>query len=211
MLSSELSTKEPKGLHILDDPIVMYRDPLTKQAIAFSDKCPHRSAPLSVGRIMDGKLECRYHGWQFDAGSGNVTKIPSNPTSKKIPANAYVRKYPTKETDGLVWVSYPIYIFNMWLSEFNVLKIWPGNVEDSVNAPEPKVYHASGGPSKPRFGYVDLDIDHCLLVENFLDPAHVSLQIAPCNNNNNNNNNNNTQSFHLRTIQLSAKDLTQLQ
>ncbi|KAJ3277537.1 hypothetical protein HDU76_010324 [Blyttiomyces sp. JEL0837] len=136
-----------------DDPLVMYRDPYTKEAIVLSDKCPHRSAPLSTGRIMDGRLECRYHGWSFDT-KGQCVKVPSLMPGKSIPANAKIRKYPTHEVDGIVWV-------------------WPGNVEDCEKADRPKSYHAAGGDIKPRFGYMDLDIDHCLLVENFLDPAHL--------------------------------------
>jgi phthalate 4,5-dioxygenase oxygenase subunit len=46
----------------------------------------------------------RYHGWQFDK-EGAVTKIPSLIPGKKIPANAKVKKYPTHEADGFVWVS----------------------------------------------------------------------------------------------------------
>lgn len=43
----------------------------------FLDRCPHRLAPLSEGRV-DGKtghLQCAYHGWEFDA-TGACTKIP---------------------------------------------------------------------------------------------------------------------------------------
>jgi phenylpropionate dioxygenase-like ring-hydroxylating dioxygenase large terminal subunit len=34
-----------------------------------------RLAKLSEGQIVDGKLECLYHGWQFD-GDGKCVKIP---------------------------------------------------------------------------------------------------------------------------------------
>ncbi|KAJ3211225.1 hypothetical protein HDU67_004668 [Dinochytrium kinnereticum] len=149
--SAELTTAKPHGLHILDDPIVMFRDPATNEAVILEDKCPHRSAPLSVGRIIEGKLECRYHGWTFDH-NGQVDHIPSLLPGKKIPANAKVRKYPTVESDE--WV-------------------WPGDIEASKKADTPKLYVAWGGDMKPRYGYEDLDIDHSLLVENFLDPAHI--------------------------------------
>jgi nitrite reductase/ring-hydroxylating ferredoxin subunit len=36
---------------------------------------PIRLAKLSEGQIVDGKLECLYHGWQFD-GEGKCVKIP---------------------------------------------------------------------------------------------------------------------------------------
>ncbi|KAJ3204677.1 hypothetical protein HDU67_009356, partial [Dinochytrium kinnereticum] len=141
-------------MHILDDPIVIFRDPETKAAVAFADKCPHRSAPLSVGRIMDGRLECRYHGWQFDA-EGNVIHIPSLLEGRKIPPNAKVYKYPTHEDEMFLW-------------------IWPGPEEECERVPRPETFFQNKSSTvRARFGYNDFDIDHCLFVENFLDPAHL--------------------------------------
>ncbi|KAI8835883.1 Rieske [2Fe-2S] iron-sulfur domain-containing protein [Chytridium lagenaria] len=117
------------GMHILDDPIVVYRDDETKQVVAFMDKCPHRSAPLSVGRIMDGKLECRYHGWQFN-GDGAVIHIPSLPSTKSIPANAKVYKYPIYEDEFFVW-------------------IWPGRLEDSEKSKTFSIPPTSPSPTTP--------------------------------------------------------------
>ena len=45
----------------------------------FDDRCPHRLAPLSDGRIDQwGRLQCAYHGWCFN-GSGNCKFIPQAP------------------------------------------------------------------------------------------------------------------------------------
>ena len=43
----------------------------------FEDRCPHRLAPLSEGRIepKDGSLYCNYHGWRFN-GDGSCAGIP---------------------------------------------------------------------------------------------------------------------------------------
>ncbi|KAJ3321548.1 hypothetical protein HDV06_004084 [Boothiomyces sp. JEL0866] len=152
--SDEITSKAPTGFHILGDPIVLYRDPQTCLAVAFADKCAHRSAPLSVGQIMDGKLECRYHGWQYEI-DGTCSKIPSLLEDRKIPANARVRKYPTYEIDGWVW-------------------IWPGNVEDSLSFPKPSFpTYWQNFDMTPTVQYIDLDIDGSLLMENFLDPSHI--------------------------------------
>ena len=43
---------------------------------AFADACPHRRARLSAGQIIDGILECAYHGWQFTP-DGRCVKIPA--------------------------------------------------------------------------------------------------------------------------------------
>ncbi|CAN1148841.1 Protochlorophyllide-dependent translocon component 52, chloroplastic, partial [Linum perenne] len=58
--------------------------------------CPHRLAPLSVGRIDQwGRLQCMYHGWCFNGG-GECKLIPQAPldgpsvhTSKRACASVY--------------------------------------------------------------------------------------------------------------------------
>jgi phenylpropionate dioxygenase-like ring-hydroxylating dioxygenase large terminal subunit len=42
------------------------------------DRCPHRSAPLSVGQHLGDRVACRYHGVQVD-GAGVVTSVPGMP------------------------------------------------------------------------------------------------------------------------------------
>lgn len=37
-----------------------------------------RLAKLSEGQLIDGRLECLYHGWQFE-GEGKCVKIPQVP------------------------------------------------------------------------------------------------------------------------------------
>ena len=56
----------------------------------FEDRCPHRLAPLSEGRIepSDGTLFCNYHGWRYD-GSGACRGIP-----QLDPAQSHVMSSP---------------------------------------------------------------------------------------------------------------------
>lgn len=42
------------------------------------DRCPHRSAPLSVGQHLGDRVACRYHGVQVD-GTGTVVSVPGMP------------------------------------------------------------------------------------------------------------------------------------
>jgi nitrite reductase/ring-hydroxylating ferredoxin subunit len=64
--------------------------------------CPHMGASLAHGRIVDGLLECPFHGWRFD-GSGACVQIPG---SDRIPAAAHRQPYPTVERYGYVWAWY---------------------------------------------------------------------------------------------------------
>ncbi|RRQ27411.1 3-phenylpropionate dioxygenase [Rhodococcus sp. Eu-32] len=42
------------------------------------DRCPHRSAPLSVGQHLGDRIACLYHGVQVD-GTGTVVSVPGMP------------------------------------------------------------------------------------------------------------------------------------
>ena len=43
---------------------------------AMNNVCPHRGGPLSDGVILDGKLVCPWHGWQFDPKTGRSVQVP---------------------------------------------------------------------------------------------------------------------------------------
>ena len=45
--------------------------------IAIDDRCPHMSAPLSLGRLDGCVVDCPLHSGQFDLATGNPTRMPS--------------------------------------------------------------------------------------------------------------------------------------
>ncbi|BFH74041.1 aromatic ring-hydroxylating dioxygenase subunit alpha [Sulfurisphaera javensis] len=67
---------------------------------ALSNRCPHRLAKLSKGKITDNEIQCPYHGWKFDL-EGKLTLIPSLGKTLSV----RLRKYYVKEKYGIVWVS----------------------------------------------------------------------------------------------------------
>lgn len=67
--------------------------------LVMRDRCPHRFAPLSRGRREGDRIICGYHGLGFDEQGRCV----SNPYSDRIPASAFVTRYPAIERDGIVW------------------------------------------------------------------------------------------------------------
>ena len=89
----------PLARTILDVPLVLFRGP---NPTALLDRCAHRNIPLSEGRCVDGRLECRYHGWQYGE-TGRCLKIPGLPGEAEREARA-VPRYATRESDGFVWV-----------------------------------------------------------------------------------------------------------
>src|SRR5215207_11581694 len=74
-LSEELGLGDrPLARVIAGVPVVLFRS--QGRAAALVDRCPHRNVPLSLGRVLaDGRLECAYHGWQFDC-QGVCRKVP---------------------------------------------------------------------------------------------------------------------------------------
>lgn len=77
----------------------LFRDDRGRPA-ALADACPHRRAPLSEGRVRpDGRLQCPYHGWHFDAEGRGV--CPSQPSLTRCDTRAYQ----VVEHRGYLWLA----------------------------------------------------------------------------------------------------------
>ena len=99
--SSELGTK-PIATELMETPVVLFRDAHGRPQ-ALADRCPHRNAPLSLGRVeRDGSLRCGYHGWCFD-GAGTCTEVPGLEANAAAP-NRSVPSFAATESDGFVWI-----------------------------------------------------------------------------------------------------------
>ncbi|MBF5003390.1 aromatic ring-hydroxylating dioxygenase subunit alpha [Diaphorobacter caeni] len=99
--SHEVLQDAPLSAQLLDQPVVLWRS--NEGAVqAFVDRCPHRGARLSMGRVENGHLECPYHGWQFASG-GQCIKVPAVPDFVP-PATQRVKAFDVQEAYGLVWV-----------------------------------------------------------------------------------------------------------
>ncbi|HKK95632.1 MAG TPA: aromatic ring-hydroxylating dioxygenase subunit alpha [Anaerovoracaceae bacterium] len=73
------------------------------------DKCCHRGASISKGKIVDGHAQCPFHGFEYDA-KGKVKVIPANGKSHKVSEHYNVNAYRTSEKYGLIWVYYGDYL-----------------------------------------------------------------------------------------------------
>jgi phenylpropionate dioxygenase-like ring-hydroxylating dioxygenase large terminal subunit len=88
----------PVQAELLGDRLVLFR---ARGAVTVArDRCPHRGARLSLGRVMGEVLECPYHGWQW-AADGRCALVPSQPTAQP---NARLAIQRVQEQYGLVWV-----------------------------------------------------------------------------------------------------------
>jgi phenylpropionate dioxygenase-like ring-hydroxylating dioxygenase large terminal subunit len=101
-LSSQLGQRRPVARTVLGTPLCLWRS-TDGQATAMVDRCPHRNVPLSLGRLRDGLLECRYHGWRFDR-SGACRAIPGLCDDDPGRRGRAAETVPCVEQDGFAWV-----------------------------------------------------------------------------------------------------------
>lgn len=103
-LSTEV-TDAPVGVRLLGRDLVLARlGPHADQLVLTADRCSHRHAPLRLGSIEDGCLQCPYHGWRFDAGLRCVA-TPSMGDDAPTPPTAHLDGLRVLECDGVVWGS----------------------------------------------------------------------------------------------------------
>jgi vanillate O-demethylase monooxygenase subunit len=84
---------------ICNEPMVFFRTEAGKP-VALYNRCVHRRAPLSKGQLIGDRLQCGYHGLEYDC-SGKCVKIPGQDA---IPAGAAVKSYPVADKWRFLWV-----------------------------------------------------------------------------------------------------------
>lgn len=107
-LGAALKPGKLQRYEILGEPVLLGRT-RSGEAFALRDICPHRAAPLSAGRLVEGPggehVECPYHGWTFRPADGACAKVPSLAEGQALDVERIrVRRYPVRESQGLVWI-----------------------------------------------------------------------------------------------------------
>lgn len=93
---------KPVGLLRFNEKLVLWRGK-DNQVHCIADRCAHRGASLSCGKLIDGEIQCPFHGLQFNE-YGKCTYIPSRGKNAEVPGNFKVNYYPAKEEHGFIWV-----------------------------------------------------------------------------------------------------------
>ncbi len=94
--------RRPAAIRRFGLPLVLYRR-ADGQAVAMLDRCPHRGAALSRGRVRGDEIECPYHAFRFDP-AGQCTAMPCEGPAARIPAGMQVPAFTVREAHGLVWL-----------------------------------------------------------------------------------------------------------
>jgi len=144
--------KRPVARTIDGTPVVLWRD-ATGKVRAMEDRCAHRRAPLSEGKVVGGVLQCPYHGWCYDA-CGAVVKIPSLGPGGTPPSRFTVDAYPVVERYGIVW-------------------LWWGDPAHADSALLPEIPFLEPDGSPPASGDFHYSAPQELVIENLLDLTHT--------------------------------------
>jgi len=145
----DISSTEPFAITILNEPIVLWR--AEDRWIALEDRCSHRLAPLSLGRIEGSSLRCMYHGLRFSTDG----KCVESPGQAVIPAMQRVKVYPMVERHSWLWI---------WMGDPALAD--PALIPPAVGVEEPDWCLGHG--------LLDYQAEARLICDNLLDVTHVA-------------------------------------
>jgi nitrite reductase/ring-hydroxylating ferredoxin subunit len=145
--SDEVEAGKLFARKFLNENVVLYRTPDNGMA-ALQDRCPHRFAPLSYGKLDGGVIECCYHGLCYDSSGACV----SNPHGR-LPGKT-VKTYPVQEKHKLIW-------------------IWMGDAKADPAAIPDLSYLDDAPATAFNKGYLNPKCNYFMLVENIMDLSHV--------------------------------------
>lgn len=143
----ELAGDKPLGRQICGERLVFFRGP-GGQVAALEDFCPHRGAPLSLGRVCEGALVCGYHGLQMGC-DGKTISMPA----QRVRGFPAIRSFPVLERHGFVWV-------------------WPGDPAQADPLRLPRLPWADSDQWAYGGGLYHIGCDYRLMVDNLMDLTH---------------------------------------
>lgn len=153
--TTEEVTSKPISRWLLEQRVVLFRTG-DGTVTALEDRCAHRWAPLSQGRLIGDEIACPYHGFRYNA-RGVCTHVP---TQSHVPAALKVRSYPAREYGPFVW-------------------IWMGDSKRADPAHLPSISW-SNDPAYSRFrGYMEVRCNYIAIQENLMDDAHFNYLHCP--------------------------------
>jgi phenylpropionate dioxygenase-like ring-hydroxylating dioxygenase large terminal subunit len=148
--SREVRAGQLLGVTRMGERLLFARDRVGK-AFCLRDRCAHRGAALSAGKLAGDAVECPFHGFRYDA-SGRGVLIPANGKDAEVPERFHVHAYPVHEQHGWLW-------------------IWWGE-RPPARMPAPRYFEDLGGFSWASS--VDpWDAHYSRVIENQLDVVHL--------------------------------------
>ena len=101
-VANELTPENPtQTVRILGETLVLFRDKSGNIGL-INDRCQHRGASLTYGRVESRGIACPYHGWLYDT-KGNCLETPAEPCESKFHLTVKQKAYPVQKLVGLYW------------------------------------------------------------------------------------------------------------
>lgn len=153
MWGEDLGPAQIEQRVICGEPIAVFRQ-ADGSVAAVADRCSHRFAPLSAGKVCGDRVECPYHGLRF-AADGRCVVNPHG--AGRITPQLHLRSYPVVERHTLLW-------------------IWMGEPEAADPALIPDFSHLDDGAPGifSQRDWMVIDVDYRLMADNLLDLSHVN-------------------------------------
>lgn len=137
----------PLGRRICGEALVFWREADGRVA-AVEDFCPHRGAPLSLGRVCDGRLVCGYHGLEM-GGDGRTVAMPG----QRVRGFPCLKRFAVREHGGYIWV-------------------WPGEAAQAEDTPLPRLPWVDEPGWAHGGGLYHIACDYRLMIDNLMDLTH---------------------------------------
>jgi len=102
--SADIAQGTPVAVQALGRALVLWRA-ANSQLCCIEDRCPHRGARLSLGRIFGNDISCRYHGVTLDR-AGSIVSVPAMGRCG-LEGRAAVPSYAVQEWRDGVFVYFP--------------------------------------------------------------------------------------------------------
>lgn len=148
--SEEIVDGQPLARTIAGVPVVLFRTS-NGSLSALHDQCPHRFAPLSLGKVEGDTIRCGYHGLAFDKAGQCVDNLHG-----PVLRAARTRSYPVEERHEAVWI---------WLG--NADKADPSFIRD--------LSMLDDTPDTAKFrGNMPTKANYLLIMDNILDLSHAN-------------------------------------
>jgi phenylpropionate dioxygenase-like ring-hydroxylating dioxygenase large terminal subunit len=148
--ASQVSRDEMMGRTLLNEPVLLYRKE-NGEAVAIGNRCPHRFAPLHLGKLKGDAVQCPYHGLTFNE-SGACVHNPHGDGA--LPEAAKVKSYRLVERDGILWI---------WMGD-------QGKADESLIPDFSTLLDPAFAKSED---YLNIGANYQLMTDNLLDLSHV--------------------------------------
>ena len=170
-INSKVNLKEQR---FFEKDYCVYRLNSTSSPVIQINSCPHQSAKLSKGKIVNDCIMCPYHGFKFDdrgcfRGIQHHNENHNENTKNKLrPKKVFLQTFPCVEDDNLIYISH---------SNDDASSVVSPSTSPTNAAPRVDIYYPEekfDASFRVISGHRKINTNYRLICENLLDMMHIS-------------------------------------